>query len=132
MTTATRPTTSTQLVDEARNRVARMDPAEAELAASLGATFIDVREASERERDGYIPGSLHVPRGMLEFHADVRGPSYMAELDSWAPLITYCGDGARGALAADALKQLGYRQVSYLDGGLGAWKAANMRIEAPR
>lgn len=134
MTTATTtmPTTATQLVEDARARVAGMTPAEAELAASLGATFIDVREPNERERSGFIPGSLSVPRGMLEFHADVRGPSYMAELDPWAPLITYCGDGARGALAAETLTQLGYRQVSYLDGGMTAWKEAGKRIQPER
>ena len=133
MSTATMPaTTATRLVEDARARVAAMTPAEAELAASIGATFIDVREENQRAREGHIAGSLHVPRGILEFHADVRSPLYMAELDPWAPLITYCGDGARAALAADALKQLGYRQVCYLEGGLAAWRAANMRIATSR
>ena len=59
------------LVGEAKAHVENLDPAavEAELAAGE-AVLVDIREADELETAGRIPGSVHVPRGMLEFRAD--------------------------------------------------------------
>ncbi|MDZ7726938.1 MAG: rhodanese-like domain-containing protein [Dehalococcoidia bacterium] len=123
--------TSQELVYEAGCRVPGMTVAEAELASSIGAQLVDVREAGEREESGIIPGSLHVPRGMLEFHADLRSPYYMAELDPYSPLTLYCANGARSALAAATLQRMGYQQVSYLDGGFAAWVNAGKRVAQP-
>lgn len=123
--------TSAELIYEARCQVPVMTVAEADLASSIGAQFLDVREAGEREHRGTIPGALHVPRGMLEFHADLHSPYYMAELDPGAPLVLYCASGARAALAAATLQRMGYQGVSYLDGGFGAWADAGKRVERP-
>ena len=41
--------------------------------------LVDVRETVERERLGAIPGSVHAPRGLLEFHADPESPAYNGE-----------------------------------------------------
>ncbi len=86
--------------------------------------LIDVRETVERENDGAIPGSLHVPRGLLEFKADPESPVYDNELDPDDRLILYCGTGGRSALAAKTLFDMGYRDVSSLAGGYAAWQAA--------
>jgi rhodanese-related sulfurtransferase len=87
-------------------------------------TLVDVREMIERETDGAIPGSLHVPRGLLEFKADPESPAYDDELNPDDRLILYCGTGGRSALAAKTLFDMGYRDVSSLAGGYAAWKAA--------
>lgn len=86
--------------------------------------LVDVRETVEREQDGLIPGSVHAPRGLLEFHADPDSPSYNAELDPECRLILYCGSGGRSALAAKTLLEMGYRNVASLAGGFAAWEAA--------
>ncbi len=86
--------------------------------------LVDVRETVEREQDGLIPGSVHAPRGLLEFHADPDSPVYNAELDPECRLILYCGTGGRSALAAKTLLEMGYPNVASLAGGFAAWEAA--------
>lgn len=86
---------------------------------------VDVRDANERESDGAIPGSVHAPRGMLEFHADPNCPAYLSALDPANRLILYCGSGGRSALAAKTLKDMGFPVVASLAGGYDAWRKAN-------
>jgi len=85
---------------------------------------VDVRDLVERETDGAIPGSIHVSRGMLEFHADPESPAYLVALDPDERLIVYCGTGGRSVLAAKTLKDIGFPEVASLAGGFAAWKAA--------
>ena len=89
-----------------------------------GAVLVDVRETVEREKDGAIPGSVHAPRGMLEFHADPESPVYKDALRPDRHIILYCGTGGRSALAAKTLLDMGYEEVSSLAGGYAAWRAA--------
>ena len=88
------------------------------------AVLVDVREGAERERDGIIPGSAHVPRGMLEFQADPDSPAYNDVLDPAGRVILYCGSGGRSALAAKTLLDMGYADVASLAGGYAAWREA--------
>ena len=86
--------------------------------------LVDVRDSDERERDGIIPGSVHVSRGLLEFKADPQSPAYDDELSPERRTILYCGSGGRSALAAKTLLDMGYADVASLAGGFAAWKAA--------
>ncbi len=86
--------------------------------------LVDVRDSDERERDGIIPGSVHVSRGLLEFKADPDSPAYDDELSPERRTILYCGSGGRSALAAKTLHDMGYADVASLAGGYAAWKAA--------
>jgi rhodanese-related sulfurtransferase len=88
------------------------------------ALLVDVRDADERERDGAIPNSLHVPRGMLEFHADPESPVYKPDMKPERRVILYCGSGGRSALAAKTLRDMGYADVASLAGGYQAWRLA--------
>jgi rhodanese-related sulfurtransferase len=89
-----------------------------------GAVLVDVRETVEREKDGAIPGSVHAPRGLLEFQADPDSPAYNDALQPDRHIILYCGTGGRSALAAKTLLNMGYEDVSSLGGGYAAWRAA--------
>jgi rhodanese-related sulfurtransferase len=93
------------------------------------ALLVDVRETVEREREGFIPGSVHAPRGLLEFHADPESPAYNSELQPDRRLILYCGTGGRSALAAKTLLDMGYSDVASLAGGYAAWRSAQMTSE---
>jgi rhodanese-related sulfurtransferase len=83
----------------------------------------------ERERHGVIPGSLHIPRSVLEWRADpdceYRNPE-VARLD--ARLILFCAEGYSSALAAVSLQQLGFEHVGDMVGGFAAWKAEGLPV----
>ncbi len=87
-------------------------------------TLIDVRQKSEHYH-GYIPGSLVIPRGSLEFV--IGNEAFWEEEGLYMPLkdekiVVYCRKGSRGILAAQTLKQLGYKDVYALDGGWKKWE----------
>lgn len=75
--------------------------------------LLDVREAEERQAEGVIPGSLHLPMGELE--------GRFGELDPARPVIVYCATGMRSMDAGAFLIEKGFRDVSNLNGGLSAW-----------
>ena len=86
--------------------------------------LLDVRESDERDKEGEIPGSIHVPRGFLEFQADPESPIYNSALNPERRFIVYCGTGGRSALAAKTLLDMGIPEVATLAGGFKAWHLA--------
>jgi rhodanese-related sulfurtransferase len=126
-------TTSTtgiaELVAGARARVRAVDPDRLEaLLAAREAVVVDVREPQELDEHGLIAGALHAPRGLLEFHADPASPAHRPPFDPSVPTIVYSGTGARSALAAAALVDLGYLDAAHLEGGITAWKRAGKPV----
>lgn len=89
--------------------------------------IVDVRDGTEREADGSIPGSLHASRGMLEFHADPQSPAHKQALDPSKRIVLYCGTGGRSALAAKTLQDMGFPDVLSLAGGFSAWQVAKTK-----
>ena len=85
--------------------------------------LIDVRTQAEHDH-GYIPSSVAIPRGVLEFRIasekvwDNEG-LYIPEKDE--QIILYCKSGNRSALAAKSLQKLGYSNVKYLESGWTEW-----------
>ena len=61
-----------ELLAEARSGIRRYEPTEALARAANGSVLVDLRSHDERERDGVIPGSVHVPRSVLEWRVDER------------------------------------------------------------
>lgn len=119
------------LVKEARAQVENLTPLQVKSEMEKGGvTIIDIRELDELIKDGIIPGSIHAPRGMLEFYADAKMPYYKAVFKKDARIILQCASGGRSALAALVLKQMGYTQVAHLDGGLKAWNNAGLPVNA--
>jgi rhodanese-related sulfurtransferase len=94
-----------------------------------GALLVDVREADDVAPQGKIPGSVLVPRGILEWVADPATPHYDPLFQVEGRVILYCPVGGRSALAADALRALGYRHAAHLAGGLEAWRSAGLPVE---
>jgi len=85
---------------------------------------IDVQSKDAVKKAGMIPGAIHAERGMLEFHADQseENPFRISELDPSKQIVVYCGVGGQGALSAKTLKDMGFKNVSNLEGGVKAWK----------
>ena len=93
--------------------------------------LIDIREPAEYAR-GHIPGSIHVPRGMLEFQImkTLEHLGITAEAAD-ADMVLYCGTGGRSALATKSLDDMGFRNVRSMDGGIVAWNEAGLPVEVP-
>jgi MFS family permease len=123
--------TAAELVTDARRRIApRFEPEQAWLA--LGdAALVDLRSQEERRRNGVVPGSIHIPRSVLEWRADPdSGYSnpYLGGLER--VLILFCADGYSSSLAAASLRELGCAKATDLVGGFTAWKAAGLPVRA--
>lgn len=85
---------------------------------------VDVREPNE-VLQGFLPGAINVPRGVLEFRA-----ADDAEFgDPDRPILLYSNRGRRSALAARCMKELGFTQVAILRDGIDAWAKAGLPIE---
>jgi len=121
------------LVADAKTRVETIRPGDAQAAQQSGDVILDVREASELDRDGAVDGAIHIPRGLLESQADPdtgRGhDALVAMRHSEGCVHVLCASGARAALAADTLTTMGYN-AKVIDGGLGGWKEAGLPAQS--
>jgi rhodanese-related sulfurtransferase len=93
--------------------------------------LVDVRSKDVIEAEGQIEGSIHVPRDMLEFHADQRpdNPLRKEELNPEKKIVVYCGVGGQGTLSTKTLQDMGYSDVSNLTGGTKAWVEAGFNLK---
>ena len=91
--------------------------------------LIDIRDIRELEKEGRVENSHHIPRGMLEFWMDPNGPYFkQGKLDQNKEIVLFCAGGLRSALAAKSLKDMGFENVSHIDGGFGAIRQSKFRI----
>ena len=114
-----------KLVDEVRKRVNECTVADVKTRLDRGEPLylIDVREDHEFAKD-HARGARHLGKGVLERDIETVVP------DKRASIILYCGGGYRSALAADALRQMGYTNVVSMDGGIKAWRDAGYPLES--
>ncbi len=92
-------------------------------------TIIDIRDVRELWREGRIPGSVHVPRGMLEFWIDPESPYYKPLFGEDRTFVFQCAGGLRSALATQIAQRMGLKPVYNMIGGFGAWKKAGGAVE---
>jgi glyoxylase-like metal-dependent hydrolase (beta-lactamase superfamily II)/rhodanese-related sulfurtransferase len=87
--------------------------------------FVDLRETSERQKHGSIPGALHAPYGNLA--ENVRAGGMLRELAraSDKRIVFYCAYGERSAMAVQAAQDAGLLSAVHVEGGIDAWKRAN-------
>ena len=84
--------------------------------------LLDVREASELEANGYIPGAVHIPLRDVAQHLDLL-PSFDTTI------VSYCASGWRCVIASAALEALGWEDVLSLKGGsFGGWAEAGYEV----
>lgn len=123
--------TTDQMVKEAKARVQNLslDQLQAELRSGEPVQVLDIRDIRERHKLGWIPGAMHVPRGMLEFWLDPTSKYYSGKVDPEKRIILYCAGGGRSALAADVLQEMGFPNVAHLEAGFNGWAAAGLPVE---
>ncbi len=121
---------SKTLVSEALSEIKTISPDEAlSMADEDKCNLIDIRDIRELERDGRVENSNHIPRGMLEFWLDPDSPYFKdGKLDMNKEMVLFCAGGMRSALAAKTLKDMGFKNVSHIDGGFGAIRNSKFKI----
>jgi rhodanese-related sulfurtransferase len=113
-----------ELVADALTRVKEIMPWDMSrrLAAGDAPVLLDVREAAEFVLL-HIPGSINVPRGVLEqsceWDYDETLPLLAAGHER--EIVVICRSGKRSVLAADTLLQMGYGNVVSLKTGVRGW-----------
>jgi MFS family permease/rhodanese-related sulfurtransferase len=122
------------LLADARRRIApRPGPEQAHKAQTEGALIVDLRSSDERRKSGVIPGSVHIPRSVLEWRVDpdceYRNPA-VCDLDR--ELILICAEGFSSSLAAASLRELGFRRATDLVGGFTAWSKTGLPVQPAR
>jgi rhodanese-related sulfurtransferase len=123
-----------QMVAEARSEVTVLSPQDAQqkMQGDSNAVLVDVREPSDLNPLGIIPGALNIPLGVLPLRADQELPERLREAklqDRDAQVITTCGGGGQAALAAKLLKDMGFNKIAMIDGGTTGWKDAGLPVQ---
>jgi glyoxylase-like metal-dependent hydrolase (beta-lactamase superfamily II)/rhodanese-related sulfurtransferase len=95
------------------------------LAGKPDVALIDLRERSERERHGIIPGALHVPYTALQENFSAGGILHELAKSTSKRLLFYCAFGERSAMAVQAAQDVGLTNACHIQGGIDAWKKAN-------
>jgi sulfur dioxygenase len=89
--------------------------------------LIDLREKSERERHGTIPGALHEPYPKLRDNLATGG--LLRALGANRRVVFFCAYGERSAMAVQAAQEAGITSACHIQGGIAAWKDAGGPIE---
>ena len=121
---------SQMLVSQALEEVKTISTDEAhQLSVNNKCNLIDIREKGELDKMGRVENSNHIPRGMLEFWLDPNGPYFKeGKLDMNKEIVLFCAGGLRSALAAKSLKEMGFENVSHVDGGFAAICQSDFKI----
>jgi rhodanese-related sulfurtransferase len=121
---------SQTLVSEALQEVKTISASEAlKLSNENKCNLIDIRERGELDKMGRVENSNHIPRGMLEFWLDADSPYFKdGKLDMNKEMVLFCAGGLRSALAAKSLKEMGFENVSHIDGGFAAISQSDFKI----
>ena len=119
------------LIAEALNEVKTITPDEAmKLNSENKCNLIDIRDGVELQKLGAIENSFHIPRGLLEFSIHPES-SYVQnnQLDLNKETVLFCAAGGRSALAAKTLKEMGFKNVSHVEGGFGLMVQKGFKIK---
>ncbi len=120
-----------QIVEAAMANVEGISPADAQqrLEQDPNALLVDVRDAGDIASTGMASGGMNISLGMLPIKADLELPEDWREpglQDRSRQVITTCQLGPNAAIGAKLLKDMGFTNVTYMDGGMEAWKAAGL------
>ena len=97
-----------------------------------GLVIIDIRDIRERQKTGFIPGSYHAPRGMLEFWVDPDSPYFKPVFgDQTKRYVFHCASGWRSALSVATLQDMGFA-AAHLKDGFSDWVKQGGPVEQPQ
>jgi len=87
--------------------------------------LIDLREQTERERHGVIPGAIHLPYARLQENIAAGGMLHELAKSTAKQLLFYCAFGERSAMAVQAAQDVGIASARHIQGGIDAWRKAS-------
>lgn len=117
------------MVEAARKRIEEIEtPALIAMLDDPDVVVVDIRDVRERQRSGFIPGSFHAPRGMIEFWVDPDSPYFKDIFGQDKKYVFHCASGWRSALTVATLQDMGF-EASHLKEGLSTWDKHNGPIE---
>lgn len=126
------PSLVTQYVAAVKKQVKMITLQQFKEAMDAKATglVVDVRNENEFA-DGYVPGAINVPRGLIEFRI-WQEIGYPGPVDMNRQMTLYCASGARCALAAKSLMDLGFTNVTSVDMRFADWVKAGHPVVKPK
>jgi rhodanese-related sulfurtransferase len=121
-----------EVLEQARSRLDRLDPAQAWAAVQDGALLVDIRPQAQRAAEGEVPGALLIERNVLEWRLDPASEARLPEAGSYdLHVIVMCSAGYASSLAAASLQDLGLSLATDLAGGFQAWARAGLPVQEP-
>jgi rhodanese-related sulfurtransferase len=117
------PRTIDEVLAEARSRLRRLTPAEAEAAHRSGAVIVDIRPAAQRAAEGELPIAVVIERNVLEWRFDPTSEAALPFAHHDLEVIVLCQEGYTSSLAAAALQELGIHRATDVVEGYAAWRA---------
>jgi len=123
---------SAKMVESARARIEEIETEKLiAMADDPNVVIVDIRDVRERQRSGFIPGSFHAPRGMIEFWIDPDSPYFK---DIFAQenkkYVFHCASGWRSAITVATLQDMGF-EAAHLKEGFSTWEKHGGAIEFP-
>lgn len=124
-------TSVAQMVANARKRIKEVETPDAiRMVEDPDVVIVDLRDVRERQRSGFIPGSFHCPRGMLEFWVDPESPYFKEIFGQDKTFLFHCASGWRSALSVATLQDMGF-QAAHLKEGFSTWQDHGGSVEFP-
>lgn len=122
--------TSADLVAEARTKIEEIDTIDGiAMVGDPNVVIVDIRDVRERRKTGFIPGSFHAPRGMVEFWVDPDSPYYKDVFGQVGKkYVFHCASGWRSALTVATLQDMGF-EAAHLKNGFISWEKHDGPIE---
>lgn len=121
-----------QMVAQARDQIEEIETKDLiAMVDDPNTVIVDIRDIRERQRTGFIPGSVHAPRGMVEFWVDPESPYHK---DVFAQegkrYVFHCASGWRSALTVATLNDMGF-EAAHLKEGFSTWAEQGGPVEMP-
>lgn len=122
---------SASMVAEARSRIEEVEIQDLiNMLDDPNVVVVDIRDVRERQRSGFIPGSAHAPRGMVEFWVDPESPYFKEIFGEDKKFVFHCASGWRSALTVATLQDMGF-EASHLREGFSQWVKQEGPVEMP-
>lgn len=124
--------TAAQMVADARARIEEIEtPDLIQMVGDENVVIVDIRDIRERQRSGFIPGSVHAPRGMIEFWVDPSSPYFKDVFgQEGKKYVFHCASGWRSAITTATLQDMGF-EAAHLKEGFSTWEKQGGPVEFP-